>query len=314
LWIENSEFETNPGGATYKRVSIIFERFGSQFGFDMPKWQLVQGVKDNVSIQIYYLSGTGNSLHVAKELERRLPKVVLVPIVRALKGDKIETEAEVVGLVFPIHNLTMPIPVEQFLQRVDVGSAKYIFAVATRLCSDKVFLNMDKILEKQGRALDAYFSVEMPCTYIPIFKLPSQDTIAKMETELQKRLDEIQTIVANKQTHREKDSPLVFLLGHVLYPMITAFMFKVRFPDMARSFYADSRCTGCRVCEKVCLSDRIEIKNGKPEWIESIACVYCFACLHYCPVEAVQIRGRGTLTKGRYHHSEIKVADIVGQK
>jgi formate hydrogenlyase subunit 6/NADH:ubiquinone oxidoreductase subunit I len=267
-----------------------------------------------VSIQIYYLSGTGNSLHVARELEKRLPETVLVPIISVLRDDRIVTTAETVGLVFPIHNLTTPIPVERFLQRVDMRPAKYVFAVATRLCSDKVFLNIDKILEKQGKSLDAYFSVEMPCTYIPLFTLPSQGAIAKMEAELQKRLDEIQTIVASKQVNREKDDLLVFLLGHILYPMITAFMFKVRFPDMARSFYADSRCTGCGLCEKVCLSERIRMKNDKPEWIESIDCVYCFACLHYCPVEAIQIRGRKTVTKGRYHHSEVKAADIAGQK
>jgi len=251
---------------------------------------------------------------VAKELERRLPETTLVPIISALRGDRIETTADTVGLVFPIHNLTTPIPVKRFLQRVDMGSAQYIFAVATRLCSDRVFLDIDKILEKQGKSLDAYFSVEMPCTYIPLFTLPSQDAIAKMETDLQKRLDGIQAIVTSKQVNREKDDLLVFLLGHILYPMITAFMFKARFPDMARSFYADSRCTGCGLCERVCLAERIRMKNDKPEWIESIDCVYCFACLHYCPVEAIQIRGRKTITKGRYHHSEVKAADIASQK
>jgi len=267
-----------------------------------------------MSTHIYYLSGTGNSLHVARELEKRLPETTLAPIISALKGDHIATTAETVGLVFPIHNLTAPIPMMRFLQQVDMGSARYIFAVATRFCSDKVFLNIDKVLKKQGKSLDAYFSVEMPCTYIPLFTLPSQDTRAKMEAALQKRLDEIQTTVINKQVDREKDSPLVFVLGHILYPLITAFMFKVRFPDMARSFYADSRCTGCGLCEKVCLAERIKMKDGRPEWIESIDCVYCFACLHYCPVEAIQIKGRKTLTKGRYHHADVKAADIARQK
>lgn len=292
---------------------VLIKRFRYN-GINACGRQLVQEKKDGVSIQIYYLSGTGNSLHVARELKRRLPETILVPIISVLKDDKIEATAETVGLVFPIHNLTTPILVKRFLQRVDMRSARYIFAVATRLCSDKVFLNIDKILGKQGKSLDAYFSVEMPCTYIPIFTLPSQGTIAKMEAELQKRLDGIQAIVASKQSNREKDDLLVFLLGRILYPLITAFMCKVRFPDMARSFYADSRCTGCGLCEKVCLSGRIKMKDDKPAWMESIDCVYCFACLHYCPVAAIQIRGRKTITKGRYHHPEVKAADIAGQK
>lgn len=267
-----------------------------------------------MNTEIYYFSGTGNSLHVARELERRLPETVLVPIISALRDDEIATTAEAVGLVFPIHSLTTPVPVERFLQRADLRSARYTFAVATRLCSEKVFLKVDKLLERQGKSLDACFSVEMPCTYTPLFQIPSQDTIAEMETELQKSLDGIQTTVASRQTHREKDDPLLFVLGRTLFPLITAFMFNVRFPDMARSFYADSRCTGCGLCEKVCLSERIRMKNDKPEWIETIDCVYCFACLHYCPVEAVQLRGRKTVTKGRYHHPEVKAAALARQK
>lgn len=267
-----------------------------------------------MSTQIYYLSGTGNSLHVARELEKRLPGTDLMPIMGVLKDDHIATTAETVGLVFPIHNLSAPISIMRFLQRVDMGAARYIFAVATRFCSDKVFLNIDKVLEKQGKSLDAYFSVEMPCTYIPLFTLPSQDTVTKMEATLQKRLDEIQTIVINKQVNREKDSPLVFVLGHILYPLITAYMFKARFPDMARSFYADERCTGCGLCEKVCLAERIRMQDGRPEWLKSIDCIYCFACLHYCPVEAIQIKGRKTVAKGRYHHADVKATDIARQK
>ena len=267
-----------------------------------------------MSTQIYYFSGTGNSLHVAQELEKRLPDSDLVPIISVLKDAHIATTAETVGLVFPIHNLNAPIPVMRFLQRVDMESAKYIFAIATRFCSDKVFQNIDKALENQGKSLDAYFSVEMPCTYIPIFTLPSDDIVAEMEATLRQRLDEIQTTVTNRKVDREKDSPLVFLMGHILYPLITAYMSKVRFPDMARSFYADERCTGCGLCEKVCLAERIRLRDGRPEWLESIDCIYCFACLHYCPVEAVQIRGRKTTTKGRYHHADVKAADIARQK
>jgi len=269
---------------------------------------------DSMTTQIYYLSGTGNSLHVARELQRRLPEADLVPIISVFKDERIETSADTFGLVFPIHNLSAPIAVSRFLQRVDLSSAKYLFAVATRLCSDKVFLNIDRILKSQGKSLDAYFSIEMPCTYTPLFTLPSQEEIMKMENELQKKLDEIKTIVEHKRASREKDDALVFVLGHIIYPLLTAYMYKFRFPDMARCFYADSKCTGCGICEKVCLSDRIKMKNGKPEWLESIDCLYCFACLHYCPVEAIQIEWRNTITKGRYHHPEIKASDITRQK
>jgi formate hydrogenlyase subunit 6/NADH:ubiquinone oxidoreductase subunit I len=247
-------------------------------------------------------------------LEERFPGTTLVPILSALNDERIEAKAQTVGLVFPIHNLTLPLLVRRFLQRVDLSSATYIYAISTRLCSDKVFSDVDKILAKQGKSLDAYFSVEMPCTYTPLFDSPSQEAITKMESELQRRLDAIQVVVMNRQTSREKDDPLVFVLGHILYPVITAYMQKFRFPSMVRSFYADAKCTGCGVCESVCLSERIRINDSRPEWIDSVDCVYCFACLHYCPVQAIQIKKRSTTTKGRYHHAKVGAVDIAGQK
>lgn len=265
-------------------------------------------------MQIYYFSGTGNSLHVARELKRRIPEITLVPIISALKTAKIETKDKIIGIVFPIHATTMPYPVKQFLQRIDLKSASYIFAIATRLCSDKVFLDMNKILARKRKFLDSYFSVEMPCTYIPFFKLSSQEEIIKMESKLQRRLDEIQYFIVNKQISREKDDLIVFLLTRILCPFIAYWFQKIRFRDMEKSFYSDSKCTGCGLCERICLSNKIRIINNKPEWIDSIKCTYCFACLHYCPVKAIQIKGRKTITKGRYHHSEVSAEDIAGQK
>lgn len=39
--------------------------------------------------EIYYFSGTGNSFHVAREFQRRLPKTVLLPIVSLLGNETI---------------------------------------------------------------------------------------------------------------------------------------------------------------------------------------------------------------------------------
>ncbi|MBN2085130.1 MAG: EFR1 family ferrodoxin [Anaerolineales bacterium] len=267
-----------------------------------------------MNTQIYYFSGTGNSLHVAKALRKRLGETDLVPMVREANRGKTASSAEVVGLVFPIHNLTSPDLVRQFLRRADLGSTKYLFAVATRECSDKVFHDLDRILAAQGKSLDAWFIVAMPCTYIPLFTLPSKNAAARMEADLQGKLNDIQAAVAEKRVDRYKDDPLVFLLGRILYPPISEFFFRARFPEMARSFHADSKCTGCGLCERVCPSGRIRIQNGKPEWSASINCLYCFACLHWCPVEAVQIRGRNTVGKGRYHHPAVTAAEIARQK
>jgi len=57
------------------------------------------GGNEPMSMQIFYFSGTGNSLHAAREIQKRLAGSTLVPIVGALKKNDIKTTAET--MVFP---------------------------------------------------------------------------------------------------------------------------------------------------------------------------------------------------------------------
>ena len=85
-----------------------------------------------MSTDLYYFSGTGNSLYVARELQRRIPDASLIPMVSLLREKVVSTRGESVGFIFPIHALTIPIAVKQFIERTDLSSAKYVFAIATR--------------------------------------------------------------------------------------------------------------------------------------------------------------------------------------
>jgi len=265
-------------------------------------------------MDIFYFSGTGNSLHVARELGARFPDASLIPIISVLDKKTIKTRDEVVCLVFPIHAFTLPWPVRDFLEKTDFDSASYILAVASRVCFVKVFDDIDQLLRRHGKGLNAGFSFEMPQNYIPVFNVYSQQEQARVEAAMLKDLDRIVQTVAERETHHPKDPAWNFPISHAIIPMVSWWFRKVRFPDMARSFYADNRCTGCGTCERVCLSNKIQMIDGKPVWDNAIQCTYCFACLHYCPEEAIQIRGRKTDSKGRYNHPSVKARDIAEQK
>ncbi len=265
-------------------------------------------------MEIYTFSGTGNSLHTARELAARFPDASLHPIIGALGEDTIEMHADVVGLVFPVHAFTFPWAVKRFLEKANFDSASYIFAVATRECFARVFSDIDKLLERQNKKLDAYFSFEMPQNYIPVYNVYSQERRNEVEARMLERLDLIEKIVAKGETFRPKDPPGWFLLSQIVFPVLTAYFQNIRFPNMEKSFYADHNCNGCGICEQVCLTNKIRIEDGKPVWQDETKCAYCFACLHYCPEQAIQIRGRRTARRGRYHHPAITVKDIASQK
>jgi ferredoxin len=272
-----------------------------------------------MSTEIYYFSGTGNSLHVAKELQKRLTDAKLLPMVNLLNKNVIEVKSESAGFVFPVYLTTLPVQVRSFIRKLDLKSVKYLFAAATHegsLCFADLTLN--KILKKKGRSLDSYFLLKMAGnspTGIkpgPGFKdwpdKISSEKVSNLEEGLKPEIDKMQKVIINKEKYPVNVSGKV--INNFLEILISAVTEK---SGAQLKFYSDSTCTGCKTCEKVCLSGRIKMSGEKPVWQNSIKCFYCFACFNYCPEQAILLKNY-TDKKGRYHHPEVTAAEIAGQK
>ena len=65
--------------------------------------------------------------------------------------------------------------------------------------------------------------------------------------------------------------------------------------------------------KKICLSERIKLVDGKPQWDKKIICYHCIACINYCPVESIQISKKSE-NCGRYPHPYATLDDIASQK
>jgi len=115
------------------------------------------------NFEIYYFSSSGNSLMVARELQRRLPGSLLRPIVQLLEDSEITHAGECIGFVFPVHGMTLPIPVRKCLGKLDLSGTRYIFATATRGGTlFRGFPLVNKLLKRQHRQLNANFIIDMP--------------------------------------------------------------------------------------------------------------------------------------------------------
>lgn len=267
------------------------------------------------NIEIYYFTGTGNSLQVAKELQRRIPQAKLIPIMSLLNKEVIEVHGDTVGFIFPLHAFTVPFPVEAFLKKISFKSDPYLFAISTRGGAPcKVFRDINRYLKKQGKKLDANFFIDMPNNYLLSFPLPTSTEINDLEKEMHSRVELIQKIVLHKEKCLEKDPHRNFVLEKILFPLIKLITRGSRYGNLEKKYYSDSKCTGCKTCEKVCPSGKITVIDGKPVWQNDIPCTFCFACIHYCPAQAIQVKKSKTAEKGRYSHPQITAAEIAGQK
>ncbi len=266
--------------------------------------------------EIYYFSGTGNSLFIAQELQNRIPEAVLIPIAGILNTDKdiIKTNGETVGFVFPIHFTAIPIHVKNFIKKLDLESADYIFAAATRIgITHTAFIDIKKILIRKGKNLNSYFTVNMAGNN-PRFKYknPSEEHIKKLEAEARKKLDLIKNIIIQKEQYKEKDNDATPSIPQfLLRPLPLLLSLTQRKTD--NGYFHDSKCNACGICEKVCPSKKIKLIDNKPVWQKELKCYNCMACVNYCPAQSVQISSNSHKNE-RYCHPYASADDIAMQK
>jgi formate hydrogenlyase subunit 6/NADH:ubiquinone oxidoreductase subunit I/flavodoxin len=273
-----------------------------------------------MSVEIFYFSGTGNSLHVARELKQRLPNAKLIPMVRYLDDKDIKTSAEKVGFVFPLYFMTVPAPVRRFIERLDVCSAKYTFSVVTRIGTVNVaHRSIERILNKKGRRLNALFSINMannsPTGLKPTkgdrnwVKKTSGDKVSQLETGVQAQLDIMEKVIGTRTNYPIKrwPNPFIYILERVMY-------LATRSINTQIDFYSDETCNGCGVCQAVCPSEKVRIEGKRPKWEEFVKCYYCYACFNFCPTQSILVRNKYTLKEGRYYHPSITAQDITRQK
>lgn len=75
---------------------------------------------------IFYFTGTGNSLHIARQLAEEHTELLSIP--QMVKRGKYDFEADEIGIVYPIYGHMPPYMVRQFIQKAKL-KAGYKFAV-----------------------------------------------------------------------------------------------------------------------------------------------------------------------------------------
>lgn len=253
---------------------------------------------------IYYFSGTGNSLKVARDLASKIEDSIVYSIPVAMEENR-ELPADKVGIIFPVYAWGMPMIVKKFIARFKDNDPRYFFSVAT--CGGSSAGTLQQVanfMKSKGIKLSAGFSVQMPTNYIVWGDAISEERQKAMFVQWEKRLEDIAaTIAKGESCPVEKDSAFANLF-------LTGVAYKLSMPNFAkmdRSFRVDEKCNHCGVCFRICPVRNIEMKDGKPEWKHK--CEQCLACIQWCPKEAIQY-GSKTAVRKRYQNPDTKLKDF----
>ena len=252
---------------------------------------------------IYYFSGTGNSLYVAKKIQEQLGEVELIQITSKERDKNPTITANVLGFVFPVYAWGPPKIVEEFLNTAGFKKPGYLFVVATHGGGPGNTLKYTKkLLKKRGLSLDGAFEIQMPANYISGSNPPSPEKAASLIETQRTKLAEICSNITEKRKKTAAGDGM--LKSALIHPIFNTFAGK----QQAKKFSTSEQCTSCGVCEKLCPVENISLNSEKkPEW--GTTCEVCMGCINLCPAQAIE---SGNVTKGRnrYQNPEIQVKEL----
>jgi ferredoxin len=247
---------------------------------------------------IFYFTGTGNSLKVAKDAANAINDCKIVSMAAYKEGDYLN-DMERIGFVFPVYG-SLPNCVNEFISKIEFPKNKNIYYFTIVTCGHfkwNCIPTLNEKLLKKGITLNAGFNVKMVANAISLYDIPNNvDNILK---KFQKDINLITEKIRLKETNRiQKRNPLLFWQDK----------FVLSLPTMDKDFNVSTDCKGCGICEKICPVKNIEIIDGKPSFKHN--CEQCLACIHHCPSKALN-SGNKTQNRKRYINPDVTLNEII---
>ena len=263
----------------------------------------------DVSNKIFYFTGSGNSLAIARAIADGLGETEIVPIARSMDGFEGRDE-ERVGIVSPVFAWGPPRMVVEFLGRFHAKPDQYVFAICDSGGTQGTTLHrIRKLLRSAGTRLDAGFAVRGDF----LADLPGmedmgiirfiQRIVKRVAPHFAERRDElIRAIRAKKSQTPETNNLSVNLIGSIMHGGAMN-MFK----KADRDFRVSDACVSCGTCARVCPRENVRLVDGRPTWHQD--CEMCYACMLWCPQSAISVKGN-VPTEPR-HHPDVALDDML---
>ena len=253
---------------------------------------------------IFYFTGTGNSLYVAKKLQK-VDGGKLIDMAQALKDKNFNykvNNGEKVGIVFPVYFWGLPTIVSEFISQLKLIRVKNPFIYTVMTYAEHVGKTdryLAKILESKNLELNSSYSVKMPDNYILLFTydFTKDNNYSKNNVK-----NQIKAIIKDIKNNKQG-----FFADHGPFAVFSFFVYwTYGILRKTKKFQVGENCISCGQCEKICPSQVIMMRDGEPKWVGS-KCSHCTSCINRCPSKAIEY-GNSTKKRERYVNPNVKLS------
>lgn len=244
---------------------------------------------------IFYFTGTGNSLYVAKYLDY---EIVSIPHVI---GEFHTYNSEKIGIVCPIYSHEIPAIVKEFIKK-NRFITNYFFMVLTYGYRHGGAAEMaDMFLRKNGVSANYINTILMVDNFLPLFDMAEEikkdkkveEQLKKIKWDINSEICEVQAATPKDRAHHRK----MLEQGNYM-------------AQKGNLYAVTDACIGCGVCTEVCPMGCIQIQEGKAVY-DSSGCQKCMACVHHCTQKAIRFLVPDKNPIVRYRNKHITLQEII---
>ncbi len=253
-------------------------------------------------VDIYWFSGTGNTLLVARAMgDRFAQRGVMARLQQMEDCDPADVDAShTIGIACPVAAQSTYPPVWRFVRGLPDTDGTGVFLIDTlMLHSGGIVGPMRSRLERKGYTPLGAIEVRMPGNFLRK-KADPDKTARKVEAGMTKARAFTDDIVDGRSNWRR------------CLPWEWLFLASCRLCygrlGLVRKFFRLSvdheKCDSCGLGEELCPVGAISLRDGRPEF--SSECIACMRCASYCPEEAILLNG-----KDYARNRPVKAADFT---
>lgn len=247
---------------------------------------------------LFYFTGTGNSLYIAKQIEENP-----ISIPQIIHREKQEYTAETIGIVAPVYGHEVPLMVKEFIERA-VFHTDYFYLILTYGNRHGGAAELAKQLCEECNVTVDYINViVMVDNWLPSFDMNEQKKLDKhVEENIGKIVEDLK--------QRRKAIAEVTDVDRAAHKQFLNRMSQMPSDAWQHLLEVTDKCIGCGICEKVCPSASIRIENGKAVHMPG-KCQTCIACAHACPQKAIGLTIPEVNPDARYRNEHISLQEII---